>query len=238
MSGENGDAERAKALDRVRKLLALAGNNPSPEEAALAAAKAAAIMEEHAIAHAEVDAGDQEDAIEHHVFGSVLRRKSTWQGCLARVVAEAFGCSVVWYADQAARAAGFGGMTACVIAGRPEDVAAAKEARDWCHREVDRLTASWAQGRGRGWGVSFRMGCVHAIAEAIERERAELRSRMRGKVSDSALVVYDERSARARESFGKTKPVKSKRDADLEAYATGIMAGRDVWTGTKKRVGE
>ena len=91
-----------KVLDKIKKLLALSDNNDSVEEAASAAAMAAALMEKHSIAQAELDGGGEEDVVES-TFGipgshrsGELKQKSTWQGELASAVAPAFGCAVVW----------------------------------------------------------------------------------------------------------------------------------------------
>ncbi len=215
-----------KALERIRKLLSLAGNNDNLNEAAAAAAAAAKLMERHQILAADVDSGDEKDEdVEHSSFGPSLRRKSTWQGALAKVISDAFGCATCWDGSS------------LKIAGRSKDVEAAVIARDHCHHEIDRLTAFFAAGRGRGFGVAFRIGCVHSISQAIEKERAELRQEMQGHVSETALVVVDQRANEARESFGKLHKVRSNMQGNDLAYATGIVSGRDIYTGTKPRVG-
>lgn len=223
-----------KVLERIRKLLALSNNNDSPAESALAAAQAAALMEKHSIAEADVDGGGDEDVVEDtfgipgsHRSGD-LKQKSTWQGELACVVAEAFGCAAIWRLNR--------GVARLVIAGRKQDVAAAIAAKDFCHREIDRLTAKHTQGRGRKWGVSFRVGCVDAIRDAVAIERAALREEMRGTVSDSALVVVDDRAAAALESFGKVRKSRTNHNPNAEAFFTGRVAGQHTWNGTKTRL--
>ena len=216
--------DHEKVLERIRKLLALAGNNDNLNESAIAAAQAAKLMERHQIMAADVDSGEEDEDVAEFNFGPFLRRKSTWQGALAKVIADAFGCAVCWDGPS------------LLIAGRPKDVEAAVIARDYCHGEIDRLTAYFASGRGRGFGVSFRMGCVHSIGLAIEKERAELRQEMQGHVSETALVVVDQRANEAHESFGKTKKIRSNLQANDVAYATGIVTGRDIYQGTKPRV--
>ena len=109
-------------------------------------------------------------------------------------------------------------------------------ARDYCHHEIDRLTAFFAAGRGRAFGVAFRMGCVHSIDEAIQKEQAELRREMQGHVSETALVIVDQRAEEAREAFGPLKKTKSNLSGNNLAYATGIVSGRAIYQGTKIRV--
>lgn len=76
-------------VNRIAKLLALAGNNPSENEAALAAAKAAELMSEHNITLAQV-ALAQGDAAPAMVAGKRVLRVDTskpWRVMLAQAVA-------------------------------------------------------------------------------------------------------------------------------------------------------
>lgn len=223
-----------EALAKVRKLLAL-GESDNEHEAALAVARAQAIMEEHDIAEADVDGGGAEDEITEAVFGipgshrsGELGKKSTWQGELSYVIAKAHGCAAIWRLRR--------GSARLVIAGRPRDVAVAIEIKDFCHREIDRLTAKYSNGKGRSWGVSFRMGCVEAIRAAINEEREALHERMRDQVSETALTVYDDRHAKAYASFGQVRKSRANNHPNLDAWMAGRAAGQHVWSGTKKRV--
>lgn len=236
-----------KVLDQVRKLLALAENNDNPNEAAAAAAHAATLMERHSIEEAEImDVGTDEDIVEL-TFGvegasrgrsGEMKSKSTWQGELAVVVSGAFGCAVVWSVTS-----GFGRVARLKIAGRSSDVKAAIAAKDYCHREIDRLTQRRmdvlrdedAPNR-RSAGIAFRLGVIEAIREAIETERAALREQMRGTVSDVALVVVDERAKKAMESFGKVRRSRANHTPDAMAFMSGRAAGQQVWNGTKQRL--
>ncbi len=216
--------EYKKVLERIRKLLALAGNNDNSNESAVAAAQAVKLMERHQIMAADVEGGDDEEDVTESYFGPVLKRKSTWQGALALVIAKAFGCATCWSGSR------------LLIAGRPRDMEAAAMARDYCHHEIDRLTAYFASGRGRAFGVAFRMGCVHAINEAIQKEQAELRREMQDHVSETALVIVDQRAEEAREAFGELKKTKSNLSGNDIAYAGGIASGRAIYQGTKIHV--
>jgi hypothetical protein len=67
-------ADREKLIERIRKLLALADNNPSESEAAAALERASAIMAEHNLTMAHVDAlGTGDERIEER-FDSEDRR--------------------------------------------------------------------------------------------------------------------------------------------------------------------
>jgi len=56
---------REKLAERIRKLLALAGNNPSEAEAAMAMERASALLAEHNLTMAEVETlGTDDERIE------------------------------------------------------------------------------------------------------------------------------------------------------------------------------
>lgn len=215
--------------EKIRKLLKLAENNPSQEEAAAAAAAAVRLMEKHAIEEAEI-LGRGPEEVTTRTFSDSMKNVTPWRGELASVVASAFGCAAIWrrYGKGADR------LVELMIAGREKDIDAAIIARDYCQAEVEflarRARISRAEGR------SFRFGVVQAIREAIELERAMLRQKMRGEVSESSLMVVDDRADKAMESFGKVR--KSRRTSTLQAlaFAKGHVMGREVWNGTKARL--
>ncbi|MEQ1506614.1 MAG: DUF2786 domain-containing protein, partial [Myxococcota bacterium] len=83
-------------LDRVRKLLALA-TSPNVHEAALAAARAQALIERHRLEDwlaAEQDSAGDPDPIVHawHEPLAVARKIRRWKAALASVLAEVNGC--------------------------------------------------------------------------------------------------------------------------------------------------
>lgn len=212
---------KENVVEKVRKLLALSQSD-NPNEAASAAAMAQQLMEKHAIEMADVE--EEPEKVEWSDFGPKLKRKSTWQGFLATVIAENHGCASVWMGSR------------LVIAGRSSDVQIANAVRDYCHHEIDRLTAKHAAGQGRQYGVSFRIGCVVAIKKAIQQERDALRAAMAGKVTETALTVVDTRAKEAEETFGPTSAFKSNRRQDALGFISGQVHGKNIYAGTKKRV--
>lgn len=75
-------------LTRIRKLLALASNNPSEEEAASAALKAQKLMAEYGLDEAAIGSG------EHVGPGTTTASvtKKPWRGRLAAIIARNFRC--------------------------------------------------------------------------------------------------------------------------------------------------
>lgn len=91
--------EKKKILERVRKVLAKAGNNPSAEEAAAAASMAEQILAKYNLEFAEVqveelDAG--EGLVAEKVYANVnvgaAKKISDWAQWLAVATAEMFDC--------------------------------------------------------------------------------------------------------------------------------------------------
>lgn len=226
---------REDVIDKVRKLYAL-GESDNPHEAALAVGRAQALMERHAIETAELDGGGDDEVVEIP-FGPVTKQRSTWRGMLANAVAQANGCFSV---NQTTTFSVSGARSnRNLIAGREEDVAAAIQMLRYCEAEIDRLAAKFAAGLGREWAMSFRIGCVHAIQTAIDKERRAAQDAMRETVSETALTVVDDRSDRAKESFGEIENKNKKNVVNLqrEAAAAGMLVGRDIFAGTKGRIG-
>ena len=71
---------------KIRKLMALAGNNPSKDEAIAAAAKAQKLMAENGIDHLDDDDFDSIDMVE------ITTTKKEWRKKLAHIIAVNFRC--------------------------------------------------------------------------------------------------------------------------------------------------
>ena len=183
-----------RIVEKIQKLLNLADGNSSPEETASAVAMASKLAARHNIELADIgELGDEPMAEETFgVAGSHrdgdLKNVSLWQGQLGKVIADGFGCCAVWRRSPK----GIGEKRArMLIVGHKEDVAAAIAAKEYCHKEIDRLTAKFGAGMGRNFGQNFRMGCCAAIQEGIKREQTELRASMREEVSASGETNED-----------------------------------------------
>jgi len=176
---------RETVLDKVRKLLALAESD-NPHEAALAAAKAQALMEEHAIATADLGEAGADEAIgEGELWAAPGSTLPAWRGALASALAKVGGCMVYRHGGR------------LQLVGRPSDVEAVRVLFGLLAAEVERLTARLGRGRGRSFAHSFRLGVVIQIRREVEAAQRETRERMRGTVTSSALVVVDRRAREA-----------------------------------------
>lgn len=219
-----------EALDKVRKLLALAGSE-NENEAALAAARAQAIMDKHQISQASLDVQEDGGAIGEETLDAT---RATWRGRLAVVVAKANGCKV-WKDDGTIQ-----------IAGRPGAVNATRYLFDYCAKTIDRLAGNH-KGNGRTFLNNYRLGCVDAISTAVREEKERTRAaayeaaggtselivldRALARIADDAIAVDD--WTKSRHKFSKAS--RSAR-ADHQARAMGQRDGSSIYPGAGKGV--
>lgn len=173
-----------KALDRARKLLALA-TSPDVHEAAAAAAQAQELISRHRLAaflDAERDSTDARDPIvdARDEPLDVARRQRPWKVALAGALAEVNGCLAYTLATEAGEA--------LVLAGRARDREAVATLWAWLLRRLEWLSATHGAGRPRRWHEAFRVGAVDAVAARLRGAEAAVR----GESTGAALAVIDE----------------------------------------------
>lgn len=213
------------ALARVRKLLALA-TSPNPHEAALAAARAQALIERHRL-EAWLEAEQREHDDPDPIVDArdepleVGRRLRTWKVVLASALAEVNGC----LAYTATR----GRDEAIVLVGRGRDRAAVAELWGWLVRRIEWLSATHGPGRSRQWHEAFRIGVVDAVAERLRlvgpQARASL-DRAALVVVEPARAAHEDALRRVTEGLrlGSGRAVR----VDARAWQRGKAAGGDV----------
>lgn len=86
---------KAQALDKIRKCLALAASD-NPHEAATALRQAQALMRQHGLTSCEAMANVREA----DTAATVKRSPPLWESLLAQTVAETFGCVVLLSSGQ------------------------------------------------------------------------------------------------------------------------------------------
>jgi hypothetical protein len=204
--------------ERLRKLLALA-NSDNEHEAALAMARAQALAERHEIELADLGEADTETIGEETFFDSGGSKLPSWRGGLARTICRANGCFTYRSGPRV------------FVSGRPSDVKRARAIFQECAYHIDRLARRHARGRGRSYATSFRLGCVAAVSAAIDAEKRRTRDELRGKVTETALVVVDSRRREA-EAFTRAHiPLQSSRSRVRvgSGYGAGVSAGAGVY---------
>jgi hypothetical protein len=214
------------ALRRVRKLLALA-TSPNPNEAAVAAAKAQSLIEQHRLQawiDAERDVNGSADPItdarDQPLETSKRLRK--WKVSLAAAVAQPNGCVAYTLSGREGRS--------LVLVGRAGDRAAVTELWKWLVKRIEWLSATHGKGQPRQWHNAFRFGVVAAVATRLGEATAEARASLAARslvVVDPARAAHQaalDRFVAENLHFGRARGV----SVDAEAFAAGQAASAAI----------
>lgn len=233
-------AAPATVVDRIRKLLALAGNNTNPNEAASAASLAAALIEEYHLAEAELRAVTEAPAEGIEDFGIQGTDKTLpgWKGVIAMGL-QSLGVKI-W--NETARPSN--GMKQRVrLFGRKSDVAACAYIYEYLVSEVSRL-ADAEFCRERRYLNAFRIGAAAVIQKRLrEADKAAKAT----PVTEQALAVIkkddaelDAKWALARKELNLGGEKRSVRATNYAGFQAGRAAGAGVsipGRGANKQVG-
>jgi len=180
-------------IDKVRKLLKLSESS-NANEAALAAAKAQQLIDEHNLSAAllavETEEAEANEPIEDTLRDSKplddQKKMQTWRYALAKVLAECNGCRI------------YGFRGAIELVGHRSDADKVRYLYGYLIHETERLCNRDGDGCGRTWRNNYRLGVVDTIAIMLQREHNRFKDRAREQVaSDStALVKVDKALAR------------------------------------------
>ena len=216
-------------LDRVHKLLALA-TSPNVHEAALAAARAQALIDAHRL-HDLLAGAPDDDPITDGADAplEVARRLRRWRVALASELAALHGCVAYIAADPDGEA--------IRLAGRAEDREAVRALWGWLVDRIQWLSATEGAGRPRWWHDAFRVGAVDTIVTRLRQARDEARADL----DEQALILLDPAlTARAAkvERFAadelRLRPGRALR-VDARAYDAGRRAAEGVALQPKRR---
>jgi len=236
-----------KVEDRIRKLLALARNNPSVHEAANAFARAQELAARHAL---DLDDMGELEPGTHAIFRDVervtaqklcsFRRAPLWLVRLADDLSKLHRCRC-YYTTKV-------GIYAY---GQPSDLHTVAYMFEAIRQEIDRLASVASRGMGRSWGRNFRLGAVDQIRCRLQRATdtavRQAKEEAFAKGGDAALVrvshalereekvreavdAYGERlglgrsSFRARGSYGYAEGRKAARGVTLSGKDAGARA--------------
>lgn len=175
-------------LDKVRKLLRLAGNNTAPEEAASAAAMAQELLDRHNLDTAMLEFTDAEptpsldEPIQNFADapldnGGGSSQLERWKGYLAMTIAAANACKV-WRSGPR-----------LMLIGRPSDAETVRYLFGWLSREVEQLATRFGQGQGRTWRNNFRLGVVETIASKLEDQHKVFEQTVRAEARDNSQAL-------------------------------------------------
>jgi hypothetical protein len=161
------DPAGARAMDRVRKLLALA-TSPEANEAHAAMAQASRLLLKHNLDLAALEGG----ALEVRRIGPMLRRLPVEDKLVSCLLRDHFYVRPIWVYDGPV--GGSLDHRVLEVVGRPENVEMAEYVHGFLHRRLDALWAEYrrtgrSDRRSRG---AFRVGVMEGFARHLDAQRA------------------------------------------------------------------
>lgn len=212
----------ADIKDKIRKLLALAGNNPSEHEADSAMRAALKLMAKHNIDSSTFDR-EVSKIGEMHLNG----KGRPWERLLCQAVGRLYFCGYLYTKRSKT-------VTTHQFIGSEENASVASEIASWLVDAVRREARRAAQGDVPAFN-SFCSGAASRINQRVNRIIEEAK---RGEITDEAtgksLVlasVYDREEAETSEYIQKLNPRMKKlaiRASDGDAYTRGAQYGDSV----------
>jgi hypothetical protein len=174
-----------RIVERVKKLFALAGNNPNENEAAAAAEKAQAILIEHNLSMTDITNSriDDDMVIDQELVTSAY----PWRRMLASAVAKMYFCKYYYI-----RMPGYKAVHNFV--GEKHNIAVAKMMFIYLDQQIDRLAREGAKrfpaSERSNYRSSFRPACSIRVSDRID---ARIEAAKRGEVGapGTALAVLD-----------------------------------------------
>lgn len=208
-------------IERIQKLLALSTSS-NPHEAALAAAKAQALLFRHNLSLATVQAGLAGSGASAYIVGRFdIGGETTWRRMLLAAVARNNFC----------RAVAYRGTPDVAIVGEPHNVRAVQALYGFLVGEIRRLAdREWSERRRAGaaagerrWKRAFHHGAVETIGARLGAQRA---ASARTDRATAALVVQKDRELDEayRRHFPEVGPTRQAVVRSDDGYAAGARA--------------
>jgi hypothetical protein len=222
------DPKQKKILERIRKLLAMANDAGSPNEAAIAAKRAKALMNKHNVSEGDALGAhlDLDDIGEKNV-GPKYARFPKWMSQLAIGVAKYSDTHVVF--GWAPRTANGTRRKVLTFRGELTDLEVADYLFTYLTRTINRL----CQEQGFEWPAerdSFKKGAALEVVDTLERMAKEEREWFAKEGNKKALVLVDKKQQLIKRKFGQVGYAKGGRFTygDGGAMAAGKAAGAGV----------
>ena len=221
---------REKVLKRIKKMLALADNNPSASEAAVAASMASKLMAKFNIEHSDVLLADlgEDSIIEHPTDVSWARSAPKWVVKIIVATAQLHDCEARYnYSSKAGVQQTHVGVS---FLGEKGDVIVAAWVFAYLLDELKRLGNVYSKSIGGATPPQrncFRNACALEINFTLRRMLREKEEALASHSTGKELVVCkrDLVKQKFNVKYGKSKTTKF---SDMAAAAAGAEAGRKV----------
>lgn len=212
-----------KVLEKVKKLLALSGNNPSEEEAKSAALKAQQLMAEYNLSVSDIDG---EEKLEMTDAGFSTGTDNNWKFSLSRVVADNFRCEVYWV-----------GKKRVVFYGYKADCEIARDVFEFLFKTCKKRTTQVADkayaetGSSKGVRYSYSSGFVAGIKEVLDKQCTSLMIVTPPEVKESFTEMCYSEGFKTINTSRRDAVAGSKLQNAKQYYNQGIQDGRSAMNG-------
>jgi hypothetical protein len=222
----SGDKE--KVLEKIRKLLRLATNNPNVNEAAVAAARAQQLMLEHKLAQIDLSATDEdkddESVLETPFDGGRKGGLTPWRQSLITVVAKNCFCRAILTTVVGPTGRK---MKHAILIGSPDDANVTMYVYGYLQGEINRLCRAGDRADKYAFRNAFRRGAVVAIAEKLAAQRRQQSSGEKALMvinrADNAVEQYIQGAYKNLRASRAMRPVK-----DSGGFHDGYRAGQKM----------
>jgi len=183
---------------KIRALLAKASDASVTEaEASAYAAKAAELLAKHNLEMVDV-ADAPVDPISHETWKQ--RYSNPWRRKLGAAIARLYFCELVWFRDGSHK-----------LAGRPHNVAVAREMTTYLYATIERLAKTYARGRARSVLASYERGMAGRLINRIYDQIETMKSASPASATSGGLpALYDSERAAVDAYLGKIKIINHK----------------------------
>lgn len=239
---EQANQARLRAMDKIRKLLAMANDGRGNEqEAETAARQAEAMMRIYQVEAADIilEEIEKEDAfdrgLEAAYYGPTDPRHipasaSGWVGVIAIGCGAAFTCKVDTVVTPQGVKVRFSGYSL--------DVQLCRWVFVYLCQTVYRLSTQNYKGKGATAAKAFRSGAGGELQRRLFQIR-DARNADNKLSGGTALVLYDRKAQRVAEMFGEQKTKNSRASIrDQAAFAHGQEEGKRVNINTNRPIGQ
>lgn len=153
--------EQERVIDKIRKLLALAGS-PNENEAAVASEKAQALLAEHNLSMTDIKSGTEKGS-DFIIDGETITNARPWRRSLGSAIAKLYFCTYFFTT--------IGGEDRHSFVGAKHNIEVARLMFDYLTKTVDRLARAGSRNMPKreqsGYKTSFRWACSQRLCSRI-----------------------------------------------------------------------
>lgn len=223
-------------IERIKKLLALAHNNPDPKEAESAMALASKLMLKHSISQEAIDGHTGKTEMYNEVMQT--GKFATWQATLLVIIARSNLCEVVKVKRDD-----------YVVLGIKANVAVTREMYQWLSGEIHRHAqlgfakkdehSNFGSMDPHRFHTSFKHGANTALSARLAKVQEEVKAESSSNAS-ALMVISNKVAVYSKEVFPHTSPTKTRagNNAAGNAFGAGHKVGSELNLKPTKLIGE